>query len=69
MKKILEIKLEHGICPYCGKPVIESREIVPVSKEDGVYDDYDRLWHLGCVEKAGDEALKKYGPEKMEETA
>lgn len=63
------MELEHGICPYCGKPVIESQELVPTSKEAGVYDDYDRLWHFGCIEKAGDEALKKYGPEIMERTA
>lgn len=61
--------LEKGVCPRCGKPVIESPELVPTSKEAGVYDDWDRLWHLGCIEEAGDEALKKYGPKAMEDSA
>ena len=55
--------LERGICPRCGRPVIESPELVPTSKDAGVYDDWDRLWHLGCIEalKKSEINKKRYG--------
>ena len=35
--------LEKGICPRCGKPVVESPELVPTSKDAGVYDDLEAM--------------------------
>ena len=60
--------METNICPYCGKPVIDKDEDFPTSPESAVRDDDDRLWHFGCVEKAGEEQLKRMSPEEYEKT-